>query len=394
ALRASTQLTTLAPLYLVQAWEQRAGASAANLHLVTRGGQSQDGKPDQSEPAQAPLIGFGRVVASEYARFTTKLIDLPGQTSTSDLDHLLEELLADDGEDEVLWRAGRRFVHRFESLKGKQLATPAAHSMPCRLQVGSSAGVEELRYTTNENRQPQAGEVEISVLASGLNFSDVMKALDMYPGLPDGPVALGAECSGRITAVGPNSRWQVGDEVIAVAPGSFGTHVIVNDHLVARKPSNLTHEQAAAIPIAFLTADYALNHCARLQPGESVLIHSASGGVGLAAMQLAVLAGVKVLATAGTDEKRQLVREQGATYVMDSRSLDFADETMCATGGQGVDAVLNSLPGEAIAKGLMCLKTGGRFLEIGKRDIYGDATLGLYPFRNNLALFAIDLDQL
>ena len=128
--------------------------------------------------------------------------------------------------------------------------------------------------------------------------------------------------------------------------------------------------------------------------GESILIHSASGGVGLAAMQLAKLAGATIFATAGNEEKRDFVRQKGATQVMDSRSLRFADETLAATGGMGIDVVLNSLPGEAIAKGLTTLKVGGRFLEIGKRDIYDDASLGLYPFRNNLALFAIDLDQL
>ncbi|MEO8268885.1 MAG: type I polyketide synthase, partial [Aureliella sp.] len=238
------------------------------------------------------------------------------------------------------------------------------------------------------------GEVEIEVIAAGLNFSDVMKVLGLYPGLPDGPIDLGAECCGRIARIAEGSHWQVGDEVIAVAPATFASHTIVREALVARKPRNLTYQQAATIPVAFMTADYALNHCARLQPGDTVLIHSASGGVGLAAMQLARLAGATILATAGSEEKRRLVRQVGAACVMDSRSLAFVEQTLAATKGAGVDAVLNSLPGEAISGGLSLLKIGGSFLEIGKRDIYSDTALSLYPFRNNLALFAIDLDQL
>src|SRR5690606_26930994 len=132
----------------------------------------------------------------------------------------------------------------------------------------------------------------------GLNFSDVMKALDLYPAESTARQMLGAECSGRILRVGADAPWRVGDEVVAVAPGAFASRVVVDAALVARKPDGLTHPQAAAIPIAFLTAEYALHHCARLQAGESVLIHAATGGVGLAAMQLARLAGARVLATA------------------------------------------------------------------------------------------------
>lgn len=404
SLETSTQLTTLAPLRLVQAWERLESSLTADLKIVTSGAQSADGEPEATQLAQAPLIGFGRVVASETARLRTKLIDIPAPASAADIECLFREVLANDDEDEVLWRSGQRCVHRFGPQSGKPASPDAARSLPCQLRIGNSSGIEELHFRTKSSRELAEDEVEIEVLAAGLNFSDVMKALDLYPGLPDGPVDLGAECSGRITRVGPSShknqasntnhRWHIGDEVIAIAPGAFATHVIVNEALVAFKPRRLSYAQAAALPIAFLTADYALNECGRLHNGDSVLIHAASGGVGLAAMQLAKLTGVRILATAGSEEKRRAAREAGASVVMDSRSLEFAKLTLDATDGQGVDAVLNSLPGEAIPAGLSVLKTGGRFLEIGKRDIYSDAALGLYPFRNNLALFAIDLDQL
>lgn len=397
----STLLTALAPLYLVQAWQSERENHSAKLAVVTINAQNCDdsnstGTDDPIAVAQTPLIGFGRVIVSEYSAFETKLVDISNASATEEL--LAELLSANDSEDEIMWRGSQRWAHRFIPNANLPIPVSAAKNLPNRLEVGASSGVEELAYHTCALPQLGANEIEIEVVATGLNFSDVMKALDLYPGMPDGPAVLGAECSGRITRVGSQvNDWRVGDEVVAVAPGSFASHVIVSRDLVARKPSNLSHQQAAAIPIAFLTADYALNECARVRNGESILIHAASGGVGLAAIQLAKLAGCRVFATAGNAEKRAFVRNLGAELVMDSRSLNFADEIHAHTANEkqpGVDAVLNSLPGEAIRKGISVLKTGGRFLEIGKRDIYADAALGLYEFRNNLAFFAIDLDQL
>ncbi len=404
ALEKSTLLTTLAPLHFIQAWDGLSDPKQANLAIVTQAAQAIHGDSAPLSIAQTPLIGFGRVVVSEYSGLRTKLIDIPA-TSNSRATHgnLLRELLAmspeaDNGEDEVAWRGETRWVHRFVQSRTLPLPVDAANHLPCKLQVGTSSAVEELAYHTTRFSDLSSNEVEIEVLATGLNFSDVMKALDLYPGLPDGPVALGAECCGRITEVGADvKRWKIGDEVVAIAPGSFGTHVRVSEDLIAMKPRKLNDQQSASIPIAFLTAEYALNECARMRAGESVLVHAATGGVGLAAIQLARAAGATIYATAGNEEKRSYLRHLGVEHVMDSRSTAFADEILETTRGDaqpGVDIVLNSLPGEAIAKGIGILKTGGRFLEIGKRDIYADASLGLFAMRNNLAFFAIDLDQL
>src|SRR6185436_14650032 len=133
-------------------------------------------------------------------------------------------------------------------------------------------------------------------------------------------------------------------------------------------------------PTAYLTALYALRELARLEPGEKVLIHSASGGFGLAAVAVARLLGGEVLATAGNAEKRAFLRALGVEHVMDSRALSFGDEARERTGGRGVDIVLNSLSGSAIAQGVRCLAPYGRFIELGKRDIIDNARLGLAPF--------------
>ncbi|MBT1188403.1 SDR family NAD(P)-dependent oxidoreductase, partial [Streptomyces sp. CJ_13] len=159
-------------------------------------------------------------------------------------------------------------------------------------------------------------------------------------------------------------------------------------------PPALTTEAAAGLPTAFLTAWYALHRVARLAPGERVLIHSASGGTGLAAIAVARLLGAEVLATAGTEEKRRYLRGTGIRCVMDSRSLDFAEQTRQATGGEGVDVVLNSLAGPAVRAGLEALRPFGRFVELGVRDILADAALKLAPLRHNITFSTVDLIEL
>src|SRR5262249_45586498 len=148
------------------------------------------------------------------------------------------------------------------------------------------------------------------------------------------------------------------------------------------------------IPVAFVTAIYALGHLAKLAPGEHVLIHTASGGVGLAAIQYAKQHGAIVTATAGPEVKRAFTRRAGADHVFDSRDLGFCAAVREIAGGQGVDVVLNSLSGEAMERTLDVLKPFGRFLELGKRDLYLNRRIHLRPLRQNISYFAIDIDQL
>ena len=173
---------------------------------------------------------------------------------------------------------------------------------------------------------------------------------------------------------------------------AFRRHVTTAAVFVARKPERLTRA-AAALPIACMTAS-ALSDLGRLAAGERVLIHSAAGGVGLAAVQRAQRIGAEVFATAGNEEKRAFLRSIGVRHVMDSRSFAYVDEILAHTGGSGVDVVLNSLTGDAIAHSLSVLAPYGRFLEIGKRDIYQNRQIGLAPFRKNLSYFAVDLARM
>ena len=206
------------------------------------------------------------------------------------------------------------------------------------------------------------------VLAAGINFRDVLLALGMYPA--EG-ATLGAECAGIVEAVGAGvSSLRPGDVVFGFAPGSLGTDATVPAAFVTRVPARVRVEDAAALPVAFLTAMYGLQHVAQIQPGMRVLIHAGAGGVGLAAIQIAQRRGARVLATAGSPVKRERLRALGVEHTFDSRSLAFADEILAITGGLGVDVVLNSLAGEFIPASLRALAANGWFLELGKRDIW------------------------
>jgi NADPH:quinone reductase-like Zn-dependent oxidoreductase len=204
---------------------------------------------------------------------------------------------------------------------------------------------------------------------------------------------LGLECAGVVTQVGAEvAGLAAGDRVIAFARGCFGSAAIAAAHHVYPAPDKLSAAEAATLPMAYLTAWYSLVEVGRLRAGERVLVHAAAGGVGLAAVHIAHRLGATVLATAGGEDKREYLRALGVAAVFDSRSLSFAEEIRQRY--DGVDIVLNSLQGETIPASLGLLRPHGRFVEIGKKDIYDNYQLGLKPFGNNLSYSAVDIDRM
>ncbi|MEV6025282.1 zinc-binding dehydrogenase [Streptomyces sp. NPDC052036] len=239
---------------------------------------------------------------------------------------------------------------------------------------------------------PGPGQVEIGVAAAALNFPDVLTALGVLDDYFEKAPEPGLDCAGVVTRTGRGVTDPApGDRVAAFTEGAFSSVVHVPVTSVLRVPGRISLEQAAGLPVAYLTAWYGLHRLARVQRGERVLVHSAAGGVGLAAVAVARLLGATVLATAGTPEKHAHLRELGIDHVMDSRSMAFVEETLAATDGEGVDVVLNSLAGPAQQAGLELLRPFGRFVEIGKRDIMAGNPIGLAPFRRNLSLHSVDL---
>jgi phthiocerol/phenolphthiocerol synthesis type-I polyketide synthase C len=406
SLESARALGTASVLHLVQALTLAGWPDTPRLWLVTRGAQAVGTDVEAVSIAQAPLWGMGRSIDHEHPELRCTRVDLSAGGGPEELQALFQELCADGPEADVALRGGSRYVARmarYDAAGDRQPAhCPAPAQLPApdtdmafRMEYPEPGGLDDIRARTDTRRPPGTEEVEIRVHAAGLNFIDAMRALGVYPGQDDGPVRVGIECAGTVTAVGDGvDGLQVGDAVIALAMDGVGSFVTTQACLVAAKPAHLSFEAAAAIPIAFLTAYYALHEQARLRHGERVLIHSAAGGVGLAAVEVALWLGATVYATAGTPEKRDHLRALGIEHVSDSRSLAFADEVLTATDGEGVDVVLNSLTGEAIAKGLSALRPYGRFLEIGKRDIYQHGRLRLWQLRRNASYIVIDLAQL
>jgi acyl transferase domain-containing protein/NADPH:quinone reductase-like Zn-dependent oxidoreductase/NADP-dependent 3-hydroxy acid dehydrogenase YdfG/acyl carrier protein len=377
------------------------GADDGQFTIVAPGG-AQDLAGGSAHCAdQAAVWSFGRVALNEYPQANIRMIDLsptlePGVAST----RLAEELLRAGEEREIILdgraRRGLRILQG-GVLPEASVSTGAKAGM--KLDILRQGSLDQLGWQAVDRAAPQGKDVEIQVEASGLNFRDVMWALGLLPeeALEDGFAGptLGMECCGTVVACGPDvTRLKPGDRVITFAPACFASHVTVAETGCAPMPSTVGPEEAATIPVTFLTAYYALVHLARLGEGETVLIHGGAGGVGLAALQIAKWRGARVITTAGSPEKRNLLKLLGADVVLDSRSLAFVDAVMRETSGEGVDVVLNSLFGEAMERSIDVLRPFGRFLELGKRDYYGNTRIGLRPFRQNLTYFGIDADQL
>ena len=401
-LLATQKARCLTAVQLVQAIETvKQDTKSCHFTFITRGAFPTANGQSALDPGQAALWGLGRVIGNEHSTLDIHLIDLhAAENSPWEASWLATELLRRDAETEVQLRAGYRYVNRERTNTLSNLAAESGNSSHAfALDFQPHGGLDSLYLREAERSAPSANEVEIAVEAAGLNFRDVLWVMGMLPEEAvehgfSGPT-IGMECAGRIARVGSSvTDLKVGDRVVAFASDCFGSHVTTDAGAVAAIPDDLDLAAAATIPTVFLTAYYAFDYLARLEPGETVLIHGAAGGVGMAAIQIAKLKGAKVIGTAGSARKRRMLEMLGVDHVLNSRSLEFADEVMKITGGVGVDVVLNSLAGEAITKSLQCLRPFGRFLEIGKRDLYGNSQIGLRPFRNNLSYFGIDADTL
>jgi NADPH:quinone reductase-like Zn-dependent oxidoreductase len=254
--------------------------------------------------------------------------------------------------------------------------------------------LSSLRLESCHRQAPRDDEVEVRVEAVSLNFRDVLCALGMSEAFGDEPgAALGLDCAGTVIRAGAAAAVSPGDPVVVLAPGCLATYVTAAADLVIPLPAGLSVAQAATLPVAYLTAWYGLVRLAGLRAGETVLIHSAAGGVGLAAINVARARQASILATAGTGAKREYLGRLGIVNPMSSRSAAFAEQAREITG-DGVDVVLNSLTGQALEASLDLLRFHGRFIEIGKRDIYAGTRISLHPFRRNISMHSIDLIQL
>jgi len=380
-------------LDVIRAAAEVASPRPPRIWLVTRGAQAAgSGDHGAAEAlAQSPLWGLGRVIAAEHPELACTRVDLDPSQPAVAAEQLAREVLTPPGEDQVVYRGGERRVARLRHLhRGAEGTLELPPGRPYRLEITSRGQLDNVTLRAVSRPQPGRGQVEIKVRATGLNFRDVLNVLNLYPGDP-GP--LGGECAGEVVAVGPGvEHVKPGDAVVALAPASFASYALTLGEFIAPKPEHLSFEEAATIPICFLTAHLALRRLANLQPGQRVLIHAASGGVGLAAIQIARRLGLEIFATAGSPRKREYLRTLGIERIYDSRSLEFAPQVLADTHGEGVDAIVNSLTGETIGASLSTLRAGGHFLELGKTDLWDQARVD--QFKPGLTFHAIALDGL
>ncbi len=325
--------------------------------VVTRGAVG-DGRTDL---AQAPVWGLLRAAQAEN----------PGRFVLADADaDAPAEVIAgvESGEPEFAVRGGELRVPRLVR-PGAALAVPSG-AAEWRLDSPVKGTLDELCLVerTDVSGPLGAGEIRVALRAGGVNFRDALNVLGMYPG--DAGM-LGLEGSGVVLEAGPGvTDLAVGDRVMGLFTGAFGPVAVADRRMVAPIPAGWTFAEAATVPVVFLTAYYGLVDLADLRPGESVLIHAAAGGVGIAALQLARHLGAEVYGTASTG-KWDTLRSWGLddAHIASSRTLDFEAAFTKATGGRGMDVVLDSLAREFVDASLRLLPNGGRFVEIGKTDI-------------------------
>ena len=351
------------------------------------------------DPRGTALWGAVRTAAveiGEAARIDFRLVDLG---SVDDLHTLARLSRCDLRERELAVRRGRLWVPRVISIQDELPLVDSQEDLSYRLCINNPGQIKGLEMRTFDLDELGPGDVEVEVAAAGLNFRDLIVTLDLLPrhSYKWSSVGreVGMEASGIVRRIGSKvRRFSIGDEVVFMKGGCIANRVVLNEHIVSLKPMRMSLIEAASVSSAYITAFYALAHLARLREGQRVLIHSAMGGVGQAAVAIARCRNAEIYATAGNESKRAQLAALGVSGVFDSRSFDWYDQLMTATGGKGVDVVLNSLAGRHIDLCLEALHPGGWHCEIGKVDIYAENQISMRAFKKNLRFAGIDMDRL
>ena len=366
-------------------------------------------------PIGATFTGFTRVWANEATHHKICSIEFdPSELKDKQswLDRL-QTVVQNTSEREFIVRKQIITVPRHipRSLRNAITATdrPSLAEQPFRLEIDTVGQLQTLKYRSFQLPSLLLpNDVQVEVHASALNFKDLMLALGMLENpmgfdtetlrYRESSVNLGLEFSGIVTGLGSSASksFQIGDMVFGFASHCFASQIVTHQDFVVKKPSHLSHTDAVSLPIVFATVYAGLIAKAQLKQGEVVLVHSAAGGIGQAAIQLAHFLGASVICTVGSNEKREyLQKTYGCTQFANSHSTEeWKADVLKLTNGRGVDVVLNSLKGDAIQAGLECLRTGGRFVEIGKVDILNHSKLDMNLLLRDLSFLSVQVDIL
>ncbi|GCE01097.1 type I polyketide synthase [Embleya hyalina] len=367
--------TTSRALGFLQEWSAEERLASTRLVVITHGAVAAAGDEQPTDLAHAAVWGLVRSAQAENPERIV-LLDI----DTDDASYRVLPAALAGGEAQLALREGTAYVPRLARVgtsPGAALVPPAGAGN-WRLDVTERGTVDNLALLAQDTRPLGPGEVRVAPHAMGLNFRDVLIALDMYPGdTPMGGEGAGVvvEVADDVTALAP------GDRVMGILQGGFARYAVTDQRMLVPVPDGWSFTRAASVPVVFITAYHALVDLARLGAGESLLVHAAAGGVGMAAVQLARHLGAEVYGTAGPT-KWDTLHDLGLppARIASSRTLEFADAFGAATGGRGVDVVLNSLAGEFVDASLRLLSNGGRFIEMGKTDVRGEEELAqLHP---------------
>ena len=380
--------------------------SAKGLIWVTHGGEQSPKRPEMDI-----VTGFFRSARTEYAGSILVQVALESSTLSIEqesniISRVVDQTImspVDSCEMEYVERGGILNINRvveastlnaniyLRTLKHRAALHQIGECPPLQLRVESPGLLNSLDFVENTiaSEVLAADEIEVEVKACGVNFRDILIALGRYA-----DDDLGSECAGIVSNVGAAVSLKPGDRVCLCVLGTYKTAVRCRACHAAKIPDFMSFAEAASMPTTSITAYYALHEIARLKTGESVLIHSAAGGTGQAAIQVAKLAEAEIFATVSSEEKKKLLIEAFGIledHIFDSRDLSFAKGVMRMTHGRGVDVVLNSLSGEGLVASWECIAPFGRFIEIGKKDIESHGRLPMHRFAENVSFAAVDL---
>ncbi|MEM7242058.1 MAG: type I polyketide synthase [Pseudomonadota bacterium] len=387
-------------MYFVQKSNLIASNKRSMVVILPKGANHKASKP---QPLQSAIWGFMRSFQNENPGIEVKLLDVSDDLHRSAFAKQFVDFLQNPpSESELIFEAdGLKALRLVQGLKSSDILTDLLPQENTKAILNHRPGskLDAMSWQRQTRDRPSDTQVEIAVKSVGLNYRDVMWALNLLPeeALENGFAGphLGIECSGEIVRVGAKvTKFRPGDKVITFGSECFTTHLIAEEKWVGKLPADVDLQSASTIPVAFFTAYYSIKHLAQLQPDETILIHGGAGGVGLAAIQIAQHMGAKVIATAGSNTKRSMLKLLGVDHILSSRSLTFANQVKKLTENKGVDVVLNSLAGEAMELSLKTLKPFGRFIELGKQDFYTNSLIGARALKDNIAYFGVDVDHL
>ncbi|KAK8175661.1 putative PKS-like enzyme [Phyllosticta citrichinensis] len=378
-------------------WEALKKLAGSNRQIlwVTDGSQFEVTRPEK-----AMIHGLSRTIRAEDPSVRITTLDVQESAGRHTVPIINSVLRSPSNENhhantdhELVERRGMIYISRLisddpvntasdEALHGRALEELSLHDSPSTSLCYTEVNDKELPLDDNM--------VEVELEAAGLNFKDLAVTMGI---VPENEFLLGLEGTGRIRRPG-TTAYAVGDRVLVFAKGTFANRIITTNERVYSIPESLSFEEAATLASVYLVSLYSLYDQANTQPGQRVLIPSATGGLGIACIQICKYIGAEVFATAGSEEKRAFLREQfgiPASNIFHSRTTQFASELIAATNNEGVDVIINSLTGELLEESWRCVREGGTMIELGKKDMLDRNYLSMAPFERNASYRCFDM---